>query len=162
MQLYLVPLASSKAEELCSNKKVGNPNHSRFTDQYPLWCLTPSHSIYVCWWCGILYGYLFLCWMGFNFLFLEINTKTNLKINGLLVAFHPCIFLLNDFQHHHLLKQKVFLANLLTAATLLMAKNWKSPWVPSLEEWLAKIRYNFWYANCPQWTHSDWVIWKLG
>lgn len=63
------------------------------------------------------------------------------QIVGEWIPLNPRLMLLLDVDHFRLQNFAILLANLLTAASLLLAKHWKLQVVPDLIEWLAKIRF---------------------
>lgn len=66
-----------------------------------------------------------------------------LEVTGRSLQLNPREMLLFDLGSD--CKHKTLVANMLTAAALLLAQKWKSQEIPTITEWLAKIRYmSFW------------------
>lgn len=65
---------------------------------------------------------------------IEEITKIRLPMN-------PRVMLLLDFEYGGVVTFKILLAHMLTAATLLIAKPWKSEKELQLMDWIEKIRY---------------------
>lgn len=60
------------------------------------------------------------------------------EITGQCIEIHPSVMLLFDFRIY---RHKELLANLLSASITLSAQNWKTAMIPSMQEWLAKVRH---------------------
>lgn len=63
------------------------------------------------------------------------------RIVGVKVPVDLRFMVLFDFEIFQVVRYRILLANLLTAASLLIAKIWKLGTVPSLEDWITKITY---------------------
>lgn len=62
-------------------------------------------------------------------------------IIGRRVPVNPKLMLLLDMDYFQLQSYSMLLADLLTAATLLLVKMWKLQTVPDPEEWLSRVRH---------------------
>lgn len=61
-------------------------------------------------------------------------------ITGEGILVNPRLMLLIDFEHFNWQSHQMLLANLLTTASLLIAKGWKLEDPPTLVEWIVKVR----------------------
>lgn len=59
----------------------------------------------------------------------------------LVLVWSPRVMLLSDFECCKMGSSKVLIANMLAAATTLIASKWKSSDPPAVGEWLSKIKY---------------------
>lgn len=64
------------------------------------------------------------------------------KLTGVVLPFHPKLFFLFDFDRFHV-AQKVVLANVLLVMSMLIAKNWKTNSMLTVNEWLSRVRFGF-------------------
>lgn len=60
---------------------------------------------------------------------------------GVSLPLHPRWFLLMYFIYFQIRRGKILLANLLMAATIIIARYWESTIIPSLIEWVSKVKY---------------------
>lgn len=73
--------------------------------------------------------------------FWKMVGSTLSQIIGVRIPVNPRLMLLLDLDFYKLQSCKVYIVNLLTAATLLMANGWKLEELPTLEEWTSKVRH---------------------
>lgn len=63
------------------------------------------------------------------------------QIQDIEISKVPWFLALLDFTHFKMINHRLLLANLLTAASMLIVKAWKPEGTPSIDEWTQKVQY---------------------
>lgn len=63
------------------------------------------------------------------------------QISGMVVPKDPRLNILMDFAHFRMSSHRTLFANLLSAASLLIFNVWILEELPSIEDWVNKVRY---------------------
>lgn len=111
------------------------------------WYLTPgkmakmSEQPDLFWCCGYGgTGYFHMCWLCPKLqLFCPLVAQALSQIIGVEVPINPRLMLLAGIDHFQLDSRRVRLANVLIAASLLIAKSCRLHGAPELKEWINKI-----------------------